>query len=236
MQSKTSKSNEYDAIKAEFENYAYSVSHDLSAPVRAMVEFSKLLTNENQESLNDEAKEYLSIITENGQKLQDMMSGLLQYSRLNTMANEFLETDVNAVLRNCIYIMDKQLKESGATIEFDRMPTLNADAEQLTQLFCIIIDNAVKFQPTEQKPVIKISATQKENYWQFTIQDNGIGIDSKYQDKIFKLFSRLHTDDEYKGIGIGLTLAKKIVKRHGGEIWYEKTPATMSGTIFHFLL
>ncbi len=220
------------AIAAEFKDYAYSVSHDLSAPVRAMVEFSKLLTNEHANSLNDEGKEYLSVIIENGHKLQAMMAGLLAYSRLNTMAKGFVKVDAGRIVQDLRLIMEPQIKASKAVLEIGDLPTVTADIEQLMQVLHILLDNAIKFQPHENIPTIKISAEEKQSFWQFAVSDNGIGIKPQFQDKIFKLFSRLHSDEEYPGIGIGLTLAQKIIHRHGGKIWFESTIG--KGSVFYF--
>ncbi len=221
---KTTLHNNTEAIRAEFKDYAYSVSHDLSAPVRAMVEFSRLLTTEHADTLNDEGKEFLSLIIENGEKLQEMMDGLLAYSRLNTMAKPFCEVSPSRIVEDCRTILEKQILISGTEIHVSEMPTIKADTEQLMQVFHALIDNGIKFQPKENKPIINISAEEKDGAWQFAVTDNGIGIDPKYQEKVYQLFQRLHTDDEYPGVGIGLTLAKKIVQRHGGNIWYEPNP------------
>lgn len=222
------------AIAAEFKDYAYSVSHDLSAPIRAMVEFSKLLTNEHADSLNEEGKEYLELIIENGQKMQAMMDGLLQYSRLNTMAKPFTKVSVARLLADIRVVMQPQITASKAVIELDELPSITADFEQLMYLLGALLDNAIKFQHKGNIPQIKISAEKKNGFWQFAIADNGIGIKPQYQDKIFKLFARLHTDDEYPGVGIGLTLVQKIVQRHGGKIWYES--CSQQGSVFYFTL
>lgn len=222
------------AIAAEFKEYAYSVSHDLSAPVRAMVEFSKLLKAEHASSISDEGREYLSMIIENGVKMQMMMDGLLQYSRLNTMAKPFSNVDVGKILEDCQVILKPQITTSKARLEIGQMPIIHADAEQLMQVFLALLENALKFQPEGGSPYIKISASETENFWQFAIADNGIGIAPQFQQKILKIFQRLHADDAYSGVGIGLTLAQKIILRHGGRIWCE--PHSPQGTLFCFTM
>lgn len=232
--SETTLHNDVKAIAAEFRDYAYSVSHDLSAPVRAMVEFSKLLTTEHSASLNDEGREYLSIIISSGQKMQQMMEGLLQFSRLNTMAKPFALVPVDKILQDCQIILKEQLSTKKAVLEIEKMPMIYADAEQLMQLFLLLLDNAIKFQSADNKPHIKITAVESEAVWQFSIEDNGIGIDIRFQEKIFKLFQRLHAEEEYPGVGAGLTLAQKIIHRHGGTIWFESV--TKKGTKFNFTI
>lgn len=221
-------------IAEEFKDYAYRVSHDLSAPVRAMVEFSKLLAAENAERLNSEAREYLDIIIENGKKLQAMMEGLVSYSRLNTMAKPFSKVDTGKVLQDCLTIMDKQINSAGATLEVGELPVLRVDAEQFMQLLLALLDNAIKFHPTGNKPHITISAQKENKMWQFSVSDNGIGVAQKSQQKIFNLFQRLHPDGEYPGTGVGLAIAQKIIQRHGGRIWCESNDG--GGASFCFTL
>jgi light-regulated signal transduction histidine kinase (bacteriophytochrome) len=205
-------------VAEEFKQYAYSVSHDVSAPVRAMVEFSKLLSTEESAGLSTDGKEYLSFIVENGQKLQAMMDGLLEYSRLNTQASAPTKVDMNQLVRVTISELDGVIKRTGAVIEIGELPTLYADAEQLKRLFHALIDNALKFQRLGNVPIVNISAKQTSNGFEFAVADNGIGISSVHQQSIFQPFKRLHTDEEYPGVGMGLTLARKIAQRHGGTL------------------
>lgn len=206
------------SMTAEFKDYAYSVSHDLSAPIRAMVGFSNILAEEHAGSLNDEGKEYLALIVQSGQKLQAMMEGLLAYSRLNTQFKSPSRVDCNLVLDQCRTVFDEEIKSKGATLEISNLPAVRADADQAFQLFTVLLDNALKFQPRGNKPHISIAAERAGSFWQFTVADNGIGVKPPHYAKIFKLFQRLHTDEEFPGVGVGLTLAEKIVHRHGGII------------------
>lgn len=206
------------ALVAEFKDYAYSVSHDLSAPIRAMVGFSNILAEEHADSLSDEGKEYLALIVQSGQKLQAMMDGLLAYSRLNTQSKSPSKVDCNLILNQCRTVFEEEIKSKGATLEISNLPTVRADADQTFQLFTVLLDNALKFQPRGNKPHITIVAERAGNFWQFAVTDNGIGVKPPHYAKIFKLFQRLHTDEEFPGVGVGLTLAEKIVHRHGGII------------------
>lgn len=205
-------------IAEEFRRYAYSVSHDVSAPVRAMVEFSKLLAAEDMDSLSEDCREYLSLIIENGQKLQVMMEGLLDYSRVNTLATPFEDVDLNKVINAVLFALEGRIRNAHAVVEVDWLPIVKGDEEQLRLLFHVLLDNALKFQPSGNIPNIHIYANKGMHGCTFCITDNGIGIPPRHSKIVFDLFKRLHTDEEYKGVGIGLTLAKKIVERHGGVI------------------
>jgi light-regulated signal transduction histidine kinase (bacteriophytochrome) len=220
-------------VAEEFRQYAYSVSHDLGSPVRAMVELSKLLAEEHTDALNEEGKEYLSLIIENGRRLQEMMEGLLQYSRLNA-ATGLVKTDLNKVVEGCLGEMKSGIEASRARIEVSELPVVETDPAQCWQLFGLLIDNAIKFQPEKNIAQISVAAEKKGNVWEFSVADNGIGILPQHQEKIFQLFQRLHTDREYPGVGIGLALAQKIVKRHGGKIWLEQS--AHKGAVFRFTL
>lgn len=227
-------STDAQAIANEFSEYVYHVSHDLNAPVRAMVEFSKLLAADSKEALQGEPAQYLSLIVENGKKLQKMMDGLLQFSRLNTMGKASKSVDCDQLARNCTLILREELRKSGGTIEIATLPTVQADVDQLMQLLLALMDNALKFCVAGQVPHILISAEQQHGEWCFAISDNGIGIDEMYHHRIFQLFQRLHRDEEYEGVGMGLTLAQKIVQRHGGRIWVESRAG--EGSTFYFTL
>lgn len=232
--SKTNDVKDAAAILSEYQDYAYKVSHDLSAPIRAIVEFSKILSLEHADKLDVDAKEYLSLIVENGQKMQAMIEGLLQYSRLDTLEKNVSAVDLGSIINNILLGIEDPIKKSGATIIVNSLPTVYADEEQITLLFTSLIDNAIKFQPTGNTPLITISAEKKDGYWQLSISDNGIGIKQQFQDKVFKLFGRLHPDNQYPGVGVGLTLAQKIVHQHGGKIWFESRVG--NGCIFYFTL
>lgn len=221
-------------IAQEFKDYAYIVSHDLGAPVRAMVEFSKLLAGERGSQLSDEAREFLSIIVENGVHLQNMMSALLDYSRLDTMAKPYTKVDCNMVVKFCQNQLQGVIAAKKAALDIGPLPVIDADAEQITKLFAALLDNALKFQAEGARPEIKVRVEDKSGYWQFSVSDNGIGIDARHMEKIFKLFQRLHSQEEYPGCGAGLTLAQKIVHRHHGVI--ACTSQSGKGSTFTFTL
>jgi light-regulated signal transduction histidine kinase (bacteriophytochrome) len=222
-----------EAIAQEFKDFAYNVSHDLHAPIRAMVEFSRLLKAENPEILSEESKLYLSMIIQSGEKLQAMLMGLLDYSRLNTL-NPFTCVDFNSLLGQCRVQLKEKIAASKGVLEIESLPTLQVDADQCRQLFFSLLDNAFKFSTKIGPPYVHVAVRKLEGHWLFTVKDNGIGIASEFHAAIYAPFYRLHGDKEYSGVGMGLALAKKIVTRHDGKMWVESSPG--NGTSFHFTL
>ncbi|NDF12115.1 MAG: GHKL domain-containing protein [Proteobacteria bacterium] len=221
-------------VSAEFKEYAYNVSHDLAAPLRAIVEFSRILQEECSGSLDAEHREYLDVIISNGQKMQTMIQGLLTYSRLNTLAKPFTILSTSKLVSDCLYALRDTVTSTNAKVTTDVLPDVYADAEQLQQVFHVLIENALKFNGKNHIPRVHLSVARQQNNWCFSVADNGIGIQTRFYEKIFKLFQRLHTDEEYEGVGVGLTLAQKIVQRHGGNIWVE--PNNTQGSIFYFTI
>jgi len=229
------KLSDAEMIAKEYKNYVYTISHDLSAPIRSIVGFSRLLEDELPEGLTEDAKLYLNMILQSGEKMQRMMSGLLAFSRLNTTAQNFSAIDMNALLAECLVDFQPVIAARQAQIEVSPLPNITGDRNQILQLFTQLIDNAIKFLPPERVPQVHISALPSEkDSPHFVIEDNGIGIEEKFHDRIFEIFRRLHADEEYPGVGMGLALAKKIVARHGGDIWVESSP--LGGSAFYFTL
>lgn len=220
------------AIEKEFKDYAYVVSHDLGAPVRAMVEFSRLLKEEQKEKLSEEAILYLTLIIDSGEKMQRMLKGLLEYSRLNTKTYTPASIDMNKAVAQCMAGLADKIKAGKAQITYDRLPTVVFDAERMGQLLTAVIDNAITFVPQGREPVVTITAQEEEKQWHFLVEDNGLGIGDQFHQKIFGIFQRLHTDEEYPGIGMGLTLVQKILQMQGGSVWIEG--GVGSGTRLHF--
>jgi light-regulated signal transduction histidine kinase (bacteriophytochrome) len=190
----------------------------MGAPLRNMVEFSRLLNSEETNALSDDGKEYLSLIIDSGEKLQAMMAGLVDYSRLDSVDRTVASVDCNEVLADCRVLLDSKIRDTGAKVEIGPLPTVTADRQQLMQLFVSLLDNALKFHAPGKIPTVSVSAVDREAEWVFTVRDNGIGIDEKFYDRVFQPFKRLHTDREFSGIGMGLTLAKQIVALNGGQL------------------
>ena len=217
----------------ELEQFAYVASHDLQEPLRAVTGYTQLLVQDYQERLDESAQEYTAYIVDGAKRMQQLIQDLLAYSRVGTRDLTFASTDCNVVLKQVLRNLQVAIAENNAAIVLDSLPTVIADKNQLTQLFQNLIGNAIKFR-REAPPQIHISAELKDGEWLFRVQDNGIGMKSRYLDRIFEIFKRLHTRTEFPGTGIGLAICKKIVDRHSGRIWAESEPGI--GTTFYFTI
>lgn len=213
---------------ADFREYAYSVSHDLGGPIRAMVEFAKLLRAEEARTLSPEAQDYLALIVESGHQLQAMLNGLLQFSRLNTAAQPFTHAPLDMLVRRAARAA--RLQAPDVTLDIGSLPQVYGDPAQLEMLFTQLLDNAAKFRAPGDAAAIRINCAPAAGGYEIRVEDNGIGVAPEFRDKIFRPFQRLHTDEEYEGVGMGLTLARKIVARHGGRLWHESAPGR--GSVF----
>jgi PAS domain S-box-containing protein len=215
----------------DLEQFAYVASHDLQEPLRAVSGFVSLLERQLQDSLNTKTKEYMNFTVDGVTRMQSLINGLLEYSRIDTRGNPPERTDSSKPLADAILSLQASIQESGAKITHDNLPTVNIDPVQLSQLFQNLISNAIKFR-SDAPPEIYISADRQDNAWRFAVRDNGIGIEPQYAERVFMIFQRLHTRKKYAGTGIGLSLCKKIVERHGGKIWVESEPG--KGSTFYF--
>ncbi|MFN8299083.1 MAG: PAS domain S-box protein [Chitinophagales bacterium] len=224
----------YITSNTELEKFAYIASHDLREPVRSIVGFAQLLQRRNAAQLDAESKEFLENIIDSAQRMNALIHGLLDYSRIGSTGKPFEQTDLNEVLKKVRNDIKVSVEESGADIISDTLPVLQVDELQIRQLFQNLISNSIKFKHDNVKPVVKVFAENQGDRWLFRIEDNGIGLDMKYKQKVFQLFNRLHAGDKYQGSGIGLALCKRIVERHKGEIWLESNPG--KGTTFYFTL
>jgi light-regulated signal transduction histidine kinase (bacteriophytochrome) len=218
----------------ELQQFAYVASHDLQEPLRAISGFTELLVKRYHGKIDEKADKYLDFITEGTLRMQQMIQDLLTYSRVQTQEHNYVLTDSNTSLDQALSDLQVATKEHHAVITNDPLPTIYADQEQITKMFQNLIGNAIKFHKPGIAPNIHISAKKDKNSWIFSVTDNGIGIDPQYADRIFKIFQRLHTRDEYPGTGIGLAICKRIAEQHGGTIWIESVPG--SGSTFYFTI
>lgn len=226
-----------DVLLKEFAEFAYIVSHDLNTPLRHIREFSKLLIEKLGDNLDEEEQSYLDFIESSVHKSQEIINGLLSFSRLNTMIEPFSETDCHRILEATQLALRKKINASKAkiTIKDNFLPILQCDVEQISQLFYSLLDNALTYQQAGNTPEITIAAQETNNHWQFSIKDNGIGIQQNNLKKVFTIFKRLHSNEEFPGLGMGLTLAKKIIAdRHQGNIWLESEEG--QGTTVYFTI
>jgi light-regulated signal transduction histidine kinase (bacteriophytochrome) len=226
-------SAELTRSNAELQQFAYVASHDLQEPLRAVAGCVQLLQERLRGNLDATGDQLIGHVVDGATRMQTLIDDLLTLSRVGTGGRPFTSTDLNLVLNDVRSNLQVRIQETGASIHSERMPTLAADPAQMCQLFQNLISNGMKFRG-EQPPVIQVSAERKEEEWQFAIKDNGIGIEPQYFERIFLLFQRLHTRREYPGTGIGLTICKKIVERHGGRIWVESVP--QEGSTFFFTI
>jgi PAS domain S-box-containing protein len=218
---------------AELEQFAFVASHDLQEPLRAMSGTVQILQRRYKGQLDARADEIISHAVAAVTRMQTLVSDLLAFSRLTLHGNPFEPTDFAKVLADVTANLEVAIAESGATITSDAMPEVMADASQMRQLLQNLVSNSIKFRGS--RPLkIHISARHEDNAWHLAVQDNGLGIEPQYFERIFILFQRLHTRDEYPGTGIGLAVCKKIVERHHGRIWLES--ALDIGTTFHFTI
>ncbi len=218
----------------ELQRFAYVASHDLQEPLRSIISFSQLLEKRYRGELGQDADEYIAFIVEGGNRMQALIRDLLTFSRVETAAKPLAPTETCAVVADAVRSMDAALRDAGATVEVGELPRAMADAAQLEQVFANLISNALKYGREGVPPVVRISARREGPMVEFAVADNGIGIEAAYFDRIFEMFQRLHTHDQYEGTGIGLAVVKRIVERHGGRVRVESTPG--EGSTFSFTL
>lgn len=217
----------------ELENFAYIASHDLREPLRMLTNFSKLLASKYEGRLDSQADEYIGFITDGAKRMQELIRDLLTFARITTQPSPFTQADLNKIIQDILNDLHPFITDGGVDVQRENMPVIVADPTQMKQLFQNLISNGIKFRKNEN-PVIRIKSIRGESEWVFSVSDNGIGIDREYFERIFIIFQRLHTRDEYPGTGIGLSICKRIVERHGGRIWVESEAG--KGTSFYFTI
>lgn len=218
---------------AELQQFAYVASHDLQEPLRMVASYTQLLARRYQGKLDADADEFIAFAVDGATRMQQLLKGLLAYSRVNTQGQPLQLTNSEVVLEQALANLQLMIVENQAIVTHDPMPAVLVDKTQLLQLFQNLISNALKFR-AEEPPQVHISARQQGQEWLFSVRDNGIGLESQDVDRIFVIFKRLHTRQEYPGNGVGLAICKRIVERHGGRIWVESQPG--QGAIFYFTL
>lgn len=233
----------------ELEQYAYVTSHDLQEPLRIIVSFLQLLERRNGDKLDAKSREYMSFIIDGSRRMQQMVASLLELSRIGRGNEDFQRCDIGELLQEAMANLKISIEESGARIDIEAMPVISCNRQRIVQLLQNLIGNAIKYRGDEAPRItvsaepMAVDAIERLNYgtsarhqtiWKFCVEDNGIGIDPKYADRIFVIFQRLHARTAYEGTGIGLALCKKIVQRHHGRIWVE--PREEGGSRFVFTL
>jgi signal transduction histidine kinase len=217
----------------DLEQFAYAASHDLQEPLRVIASFSELLGKRYHGKLGGEADEFINYIVVGVTRMEQLIQALLAFARVGSRGTAPSLTDCGAVVDRALENLHAAVTESGAEIRHEGLPTVMADATQLTQVFQNLIGNAIKFRGPEP-PKIEVGAACEEDGWRLWVRDDGIGIEEQHAERVFGIFHRLHTKDEYEGTGIGLALCRKIVERHGGRIWVTSKPG--DGSTFSFTL
>ena len=218
----------------DLEQFAYVASHDLQEPLRMISSFLQLLQRRYEGQLDSNADEFIGYAVDGAQRMQNLINDLLEFSRVTTKGKKFEIVNMEEPLENALTNLKIAIEENNAVIiPNNSLPAISGDYSQMTQLFQNLIGNAIKYRSSET-PQIHISATKEVDNWLFSIKDNGLGIDPKYADNVFKIFRRLHSNSEYEGTGVGLAITKRIIERHNGQIWVESEPG--NGSTFYFTL
>lgn len=218
----------------DLEQFAYISSHDLKAPLRIIGSYANLLNRRYKSQLDETGVEFLDFITNGVKQMNTLLEDVYAYTRLEKEALEFKPVELNLIVEKIKLSLGYTIQEKNAVIKADDLPNIYGNSTMLSQVFQNLIDNGMKFMAEGESPHIKVSSIQKDEHIQICIQDNGIGIAEIYHDKIFTVFRRLHNDTEYKGTGVGLAICKKIIEKHGGNIWVESDG--VHGSCFCFTL
>jgi signal transduction histidine kinase len=215
----------------ELETFAYVASHDLQDPLRMIGSYTQLLEIHLSSNSDPEVQEFMPYIQNGVKRMQNLIDDLLAFSRIRSQTVTPVEFQVDEVIETVKSNLRTSIQESGAIVSKDFLPTVRADKSQISQLFQNLINNALKFRRAES-PKIHISCVEQDGFWIFSVQDNGIGIDPIYFDKIFTIFQRLHTQTQIPGTGMGLAICKKVVENHSGRIWLHSELG--KGSTFNF--
>ncbi|MFN0275152.1 MAG: PAS domain S-box protein [Chitinophagales bacterium] len=217
----------------ELEHFAYVASHDLQEPLRTITSFIQILEKRYKKNLDEDGQQFMSYVVEGAKRMQNLIRDLLEYSRINRFNTSYEQVDLNEVFHTMNRVLKDKIDSNDAIILAEHLPVVQGNKLQITQLFQNLVDNAIKFRG-KKKPEIEINVTEHADKWEFAFKDNGIGISNEYYQRIFVIFQRLHTHEEYTGTGIGLAICKKIIERHGGEVWVDSKPG--KGTTFYFTI
>ncbi len=227
------KTAELKASNVELERFAYVASHDLQEPLRMVTSFLQLLEKKLEGTLDETDKKYIDFAIGGAERMKKLIHDLLEYSRLGNSTEAIKNVDCNELLSTLRSFFKIRMEETKAILDIKPLPVIQGSPSQIQQLFQNLLGNAIKYH-SDEIPEIEIGSEEHEEYWQFYVKDNGIGIDPKFFDKVFIIFQRLHHKADYSGTGIGLAICKKIVERHGGRIWVESELG--KGSTFYFTI
>ena len=230
----TERTEQLAAANKELESFSYSVSHDLRAPVRAIVGFSKLLAEHHEEALDDEAKRKLGIVRSEAARMGTLIDDLLAFSRLGRQSLQMRSVDMEELVRLNFEQLKLQQPGTAHELKLGHLPPALGDRSLLAQVWINLLSNAFKFSAKKEKPTIEVNAISDAKEHTYFVRDNGAGFDPRYAAKLFGVFQRLHDQTDFPGTGVGLALVHRIVTRHGGRVWAEGEPGT--GATFYFTL
>ncbi|GHF49665.1 sensor histidine kinase [Deinococcus metalli] len=216
----------------ELEQFAYVASHDLQEPLRTIASFTELLARRYHGQLDERADQYIAFTTSATTRMKNLIQDLLSYSRVRQGGRSPTTLDMQDLVGSVVDDLAAQVAAVGGRVVLEPLPTVQGNAELLRQVFLNLIGNALKFRAEDRAPVVQVSAARQGRGWVFSVQDNGIGIEPQYHERIFGVFQRLHGQDEYDGSGIGLAVARSAVEQHGGAVWVESRPG--QGSTFRF--
>jgi signal transduction histidine kinase len=224
---------ELERSNAELQEFASVASHDLSEPLRMVVSYLELLADRTRGKLEPQAQEFVQAAVDGAMRMQALIRDLLAYARVDARGSKFEPTDCEEAFRVAARNLKLAIEETRAAVSYEHLPTVMGDPVQLIQVFQNLVGNALKFHG-DGEPKVDVEAHRQDGEWVFSVKDNGIGIDPKYFERIFVIFQRLHTRQEYPGTGMGLAICKRIIERHGGRLWVESEPG--QGSTFWFTL
>lgn len=219
---------------AELEQFAYVASHDLQEPLRMVTSFLTLIDKKYSDYIDQKGKQYIHFAVDGAKRMRQIILDLLEFSRVGRLEDNLEEVDLNKLVNDILILYRKQIEEQKAKVLVSELPVLQTLKVPIRQVFQNLISNSLKYQKAGDVPLIEISAEDQSDHWQFSVKDNGIGIDEEYFDKVFIIFQRLHNKDEYSGTGMGLAVTKKIIENLGGRIWI--TSEKNSGSTFYFTI
>jgi light-regulated signal transduction histidine kinase (bacteriophytochrome) len=225
------KSRQLAQSNADLEQFAVVASHELREPLRIITNYIQLLGRRCAPSLDDKTRNYIAVATEAAGRMTSLLDDLRAVSRINSQEAGFVPVNLSDACDAAIGERALMIRECDANVSRSTLPVVMGDASQFDLLFRLLIENAIKFR-SERRPVITIDARRDETDWIVSVKDNGIGIEPQYFEKVFTLFQRLHTSEEYPGTGIGLSICRRVVTRHGGKIWVESSAGSGSTVFF----
>jgi signal transduction histidine kinase len=230
------KASELQRSNRDLEQFAYVASHDLQEPLRKVASFCQMLESRYADQLDERARQYIAYAVDGAKRMQSLINDLLAFSRVGSPGANFRPVDLNEAAGQAVSELEAAIEDSDATITVEHLPVVSGDRTLLIQLFANLMGNAIKFRRVDAPPVIRISTEPRGDEWEFACQDNGIGIEPAYRERVFAIFQRLHPREAYPGTGIGLALCRKIVDFHGGKIWIDDQPDERPGTTIRWTL